>query len=692
MVESHHKIKAHHLQKKAYLYVRQSSMRQVLENTESTKRQYELRERALALGWQSEQIRVIDCDQGRSGASEAGRDGFQHLVAEVSLGNAGIVMGLEVSRLARNNADWQRLLQLCAFTDSLILDQDGLYDPSSFNDRLLLGLKGTMSEAELHVLRTRLQEGILNKAKRGELKMPLPVGLSYDELDRVVLTPDIQVLNALQKFFESFQRHGAAFAVVREFRREGIQMPHYSRTGPKSSNVIWGDLTHSQALRILHNPRYSGAYAYGRCRSRRGPDGQLRYSKSAQDQWISLIVDSHDGYISWEEYQRNQQTLTANAQAYSNERQTPPREGPALLQGILICGQCGKRMTVRYHQRQGQLLPEYACQRDKIEQGYSRDCQRIPGKNIDDAVSQLLISMLNEESIDIAMAVRTQVQARLEEADHLRLQQVERCRYEADLARRRYLSVDPEKRYVAEVLEAEWNDKLRELDEAHSVYDQARERDQSVLSQTQVNALNTLPDDFAAVWNKKTLGNRDRKRMVRLLIEDATLIRGENLTLHIRMKGGACRTLNLPLPRPSWEERQTDSAVIKEIDQLLDKYPMYQIAEILNSSKLRSGNGKEFTDRIVERIRITYRLPSRKKRLRLQGKLTALELADKLSVNVNKIRRCRKKGIIHAYEYRKGGYLYDFPGDDILTHFPQLKANAHMKTIANATNEVQYAT
>jgi DNA invertase Pin-like site-specific DNA recombinase len=692
MVESHHKIKAHHLQKKAYLYVRQSSMRQVLENTESTKRQYELRERALALGWQSEQIRVIDCDQGRSGASEAGRDGFQHLVAEVSLGNAGIVMGLEVSRLARNNADWQKLLQLCAFTDSLILDQDGLYDPSSFNDRLLLGLKGTMSEAELHVLRTRLQEGILNKAKRGELKMPLPVGLSYDELDRVVLTPDIQVRNALQKFFESFQRHGAAFAVVREFRREGIQMPHYSRTGPKSSNVIWGDLTHSQALRILHNPRYSGAYAYGRCRSRRGPDGQLRYSKSAQDQWISLIVDAHDGYISWEEYQRNQQTLTANAQAYSNERQTPPREGPALLQGILICGRCGKRMTVRYHQRQGQLLPEYACQRDKVEQGYSRDCQRIPGKSIDDAVSQLLISTLNEESIDIAMAVRTQVQARLEEADHLRLQQVERCRYEADLARRRYLSIDPEKRYVAEVLEAEWNDKLRELDEAHSVYDQAREHDQSVLSQTQVNALNTLPDDFAAVWNKKTLGNRDRKRMVRLLIEDATLIRGENLTLHTRLKGGACRTLNLPLPRPTWEERQTDSAVIKEIGQLLDKYPMYQIAEILNSSKLRSGNGKEFTDRIVERIRITYKLPSRKKRLRLQGKLTALELADKLSVNVNKIRRCRKEGIIQAYEYRKGGYLYDFPGDDILTRFPQLRANSHMKTITNTTNEVQYAT
>ena len=244
---SHHKVQVSHLQRDAYLYVRQSSIRQVLENTESTKRQYALRERALALGWRSEQVHVIDCDQGRSGASEAGRDGFQQLVAEVSLGNAGIVMGLEVSRLARNNADWHRLLQLCAFADTLILDQDGLYDPASFNDRLLLGLKGAMSEAELHVLHTRLQQGILNKAHRGELKVPLPAGLVYDELDRVVLTPNLQVREALQRFFAAFRRLQSASAVVKEFRRENLQMPHYSRTGPKSSRVIWGELTHHQA-------------------------------------------------------------------------------------------------------------------------------------------------------------------------------------------------------------------------------------------------------------------------------------------------------------------------------------------------------------------------------------------------------------------------------------------------------------
>ena len=414
---SHHKVRTAHLQRDAYLYVRQSSMRQVLENTESTKRQYQLRERALSLGWISEQIRVVDCDQGCSGASDAGRDGFQQLVAEVSLGNAGIVMGLEVSRLARNNADWHRLLQLCAFTDTLILDQDGLYNPSAFNDRLLLGLKGAMSEAELHVLKSRLQQGILNKARRGELKIPLPVGLVYDELDRVVLSADIQVRETLKKFFVTFRRLRSASAVVKEFRREKIQAPHYSRTGPKSSRTIWGDLTHSQALRVLHNPRYAGAFAYGRMRSRHSPDGTVRYHKQSQEEWTCLIQDAHDGYISWDEYQANQQILTGNAEAFSSDRRPPPREGPALLQGIILCGRCGKRMTLRYHQRRGQLMPQYVCQRDKIEHGQSNDCQRVPGAAIDQTIGKLLVGMVNGQNIDVAVAVQRELQTRLDEAD-----------------------------------------------------------------------------------------------------------------------------------------------------------------------------------------------------------------------------------------------------------------------------------
>jgi DNA invertase Pin-like site-specific DNA recombinase len=688
---SHHKVRTIHLQRDAYLYIRQSSMRQVLENTESTKRQYQLRERALSLGWVSEKIRVIDCDQGCSGASDAGRDGFQQLVAEVSLGNAGIVMGLEVSRLARNNADWQRLLQLCAFSDTLILDQDGLYDPGAFNDRLLLGLKGTMSEAELHVLKSRLQQGILNKARRGELKIPLPVGFVYDELDRVVLSPDTQVRETLKKFFVTFRRLRSASAVVKEFRRENIQVPHYSRTGPKSSRIIWGDLTHSQALRMLHNPRYAGAFAYGRTRTRRGPDGTVRYHKQSQEEWTCLIQDVHEGYISWNEYQSNQRILTGNAQAFSSDRRPTPREGPALLQGIILCGRCGKRMTLRYHQYHGQLAPQYVCQRDKIEQGRSNDCQRVPGAGIDEVIGKLLVDMVNSQNIDIAIAVQRELQTRLDEADRLRFKQVERCRYEADLARRRYLKIDPDKRYVAEVLEAEWNEKLRALDESQSIYEAARKRDAAILNQEHTAALKALASDFSAIWQDDSLSNLERKRIVRLLIEDVTILKGKQLTCHIRFKGGTCRTMNLPLPQSAWEQRRTTPQVVKAIDELLDDYPEFKIANILTERGMKSGTGQSFTLGHVSRIRIAYRLPNRWTRLRKRGKLLTRELSERLEISCGKIRRCHELGLITAYEYRKGKYLYDDPGQGLLDRIPRLKRNAHF-TASYTTKEVQYAT
>ena len=688
---SHHKVRTDHLRRDAYLYVRQSSIRQVLENTESTKRQYQLRERALALGWISEQIRVIDCDQGCSGASDAGRDGFQKLVAEVSLGNAGIVMGLEVSRLARNNADWQRLLQLCAFTDTLILDQDGLYDPGVFNDRLLLGLKGTMSEAELHVLKSRLQQGILNKARRGELKIPLPVGLVYDELDRVVLSADNQVREILKKFFATFRRLRSASAVVKEFRRENVQAPRYSRTGPKSSRIIWGDLTHSQALRILHNPRYAGAFAYGRTRSRRGPDGTVRYHKQPQEEWTCLIQDAHEGYIGWDEYQTNQRILTDNAQAYSSDRSPSPREGPALLQGIILCGRCGKRMTLRYYQQRGQMVPQYMCQRDKIEHGRSNDCQRVPGSTIDDEIGKLLVDMVNNQNIDVAIAVQRELQVRLDEADRLRYKQVERCRYEADLARRRYLKVDPDKRYVAEVLEAEWNEKLRALDEAQSAYEAARKEDIATLNKEHTAALKALASDFAAIWQDDSLPNRDRKRIVRLLIEDVALIKDNKLTCHIRFKGGTCRTLNLPLPQSAADLRRTPAEVVRAIDELLNDHPDYKIADILTERGMKSGTGQRLTPQHVTRIRIAYSLPNRMTRLRQQGKLWARELSYRIGVSGYKIQKCRKLGLLTAHEYKQGRYLYDDPGSTVVDRIPQLKKHAHLIAL-HTTQEVQYAT
>jgi DNA invertase Pin-like site-specific DNA recombinase len=389
--DAHQKVNAGHLRRNAYLYIRQSTLRQVFENSESTFRQYDLRQHALALGWASEQIVVIDNDLGQSGASTVGREGFQRLVTEVSMGHAGIVLGLEVSRLARNSTDWHRLLEICALTDTLILDEDGVYDPAHYNDRLLLGLKGTLSEAELHVIKARLQGGILNKARRGELESPLPVGFIYNPAHQPVLDPDKQVQEGLRFFFDTFNRTGSAMATMKAFHQRGLLFPRRLRKGPQKGDLVWAELTHSRALQVLHNPRYAGAFVYGRTRVRKKADGSESCLKRPRDQWI-LIPCMHPGYISWEQYEENQRRLRENAQAQGDDRRkSPPREGPALLQGLVLCGVCGRRMTVRYHYRSTQPTPDYVCQKEGIEHG-GPTCQSIIGTPVDKAVSELLIS------------------------------------------------------------------------------------------------------------------------------------------------------------------------------------------------------------------------------------------------------------------------------------------------------------
>jgi DNA invertase Pin-like site-specific DNA recombinase len=329
------KVTASHLQRKAYLYIRQSTLHQVLENTESTRRQYDLRQRAVALGWPIEDIIVLDEDQAHSGASAAGREAFQRLVTEVSMGRAGIVLGLEVSRLARNSADWHRLLEICAVTGTLILDEDGIYDPAFFNDRMLLGLKGTLSEAELHFMRARMRGGLLNKAKRGELMLHLPIGLTHDSEGRVVLDPDQQVQKTMRLFFETFRRTGAASAVVRDFAKQGIPFPRRPLGQPVRGDLIWGKLELCQALHILRNPRYAGAFVYGRTRSRKKIGGGCSLIRLPQDQWHTLLVGAHPGYIAWEEYERNQCIIRDNGMAYMvrTDAEARPAKGPRFCRG-----------------------------------------------------------------------------------------------------------------------------------------------------------------------------------------------------------------------------------------------------------------------------------------------------------------------------------------------------------------------
>jgi DNA invertase Pin-like site-specific DNA recombinase len=638
-----HKVTANHLNRDAYLYIRQSTLRQVIENTESTQRQYGLQQQAVRLGWPIERVHIIDCDQGQSGSS-ADREGFQRLVTEVSLGHAGIVLGLEVSRLARNSTDWHRLLEICALTDTLILDEDGLYDPRHFNDRLLLGMKGTLSEAELHVLHARLQGGIRNKARRGELRKILPTGLEYDDQGKVFT------------FFRTFERLGSALETVKFFRKKKLLFPRRQRPGMR---LIWAPLTHGLALDVLHNPRYAGCYVHGQARTRKTPDGKLKTKRLAMEEWDVVLPGAHAGYISWEQYQSNRRTLRKNSKALGAERRHPPREGPALLQGLAVCGLCGKRLGVRYHAWKGNLKPEYHCQRDGLQKGEPL-CQIIPGAPIDRAIGELLLQMLQPMTLEVSLAVQHELQSRLDEADQLRKQQVERARYEAERARERFMKVDPNNRLVADTLEAEWNEKLRSLQDAQEQYEHQRQADRQLLDDKSQALIRSLATDFPKLWNDPQTAHRDRKRMVQLLIEDVTLIRREQITLHIRFKGGATRTETLPAPQPAYKSWQTDPEIVARIDNLMNDHTPKEIAAILNGQGIRSGKGGVFSGTTITNIRQSYNLESRWDRLRKRGMLTDIEMAKHLRVTVQTIRRWRVHGLLRAHAYNdRDGYLYE---------------------------------
>jgi len=692
--DAHQKVTARHLKRNAYLYIRQSTLRQVFENTESRERQYALRQRAVALGWAQEQIIVVDCDQGQSGASMAGRDGFQQLVADVGMGRAGIVMGLEVSRLARNSSDWHRLLEICAFSDTLILDEDGVYNPAHFNDRLLLGLKGTMSEAELHVLRARLRGGILNKARRGELESPLPIGFCYDANARVILDPDKQVQETIRLFFQTFRRTGSAIATVKAFRTQGLQFPRRARTGPAKGEIIWGELEHSRALWVLHNPRFAGAFFFGRSRQRRHGDRSGTFERLPREEWTALIPDAHPGYISWQEFEETQRRLRENAQAHGvDRRQSPPREGPALLQGLVICGICGERMTVRYNHRNGKALPTYTCQRRGIARA-EPVCQSIPGAHIDAAVGRLLVEAVTPLALEATLTVEHQLQSRADEADRLRSRQVERARYEADLARRRFIQVDPDNRLVADELEAEWNRKLRALTEAQEDYERQRQSDRAILDDSQRTRILALATDVPTLWHEPTTSDRERKRMMRLLVEDVTLRKGQQIAAHVRFRGGATTSLTLPPALSAWQMRQTSPEVVAAIDTLLDHHTDVPIAATLNAHGYQTGTGKPFSAWTVWRLRAAYKLRSRYDRLRAAGMLDQSEIAQQLHVTPDTIKIWRRVGLLRCHAYNdKGQHLYEPPGRDVPVRkkWKGISAKKRLRKLAaNATEEVQY--
>ena len=658
------KVTAAHLSRTALLYVRQSSLKHVIRNTESAIRQYDLRRKATALGWAAGQITVIDIDQGHSGASAADREGFQHLVAEVSLGRAGIVLGLECSRLARNSADWHQLLELCAMTGTLICDEDGLYDPRNFNDRLLLGMKGQMSEAELHFIKARLRGGVLSKARRGELITPLPVGLAYDAAGHVILDPDTAARGAVAHLFATFEATGSATAVVKAFHTAGLLFPWRHLKGPRKGEIDWQPLAHHTALRVLHNPRYAGAFTYGRHRHHKLPSGKWPSTiLPRSEEWISFIPGAHPGYITLDQYDTNIAKLAASAAAHGRDRAGgPPREGAALLQGVIICGKCGTRMTVRYHRRRGTDWPTYLCQRDGIENA-RRICAAIPGASPGQATGQLLIDTLTPLAVEAALTVTAELEHRAAEADALRAAHVERARYHADLARRRYLAVDPGNRLVAGTLEADWNTALRALGDAQAAYDKAREQHTGTLTDAQKDRIAQLATDLPAIWNDPATPMRERKRIARLLLTDVTVTRTtDTITAHVRLRGGQHHTLTLPMPKTGPEARRTPPEILAAIDELLDQHTSGETAVILNQRGLHSGTGEPFHQKMLDQIIRAYRLRSRRQRLRDTGMLTLAEIAKAHGVASNTIKKWRRAGIVSAQRYNdKGEYLYHPP-------------------------------
>jgi len=479
-----------------------------------------------------------------------------------------------------------------------------------------------------------------------------------------VLDPDVQVQSAVRTFFETFRRTGSATSTVRSFREQGLLFPRRVSSGPHQGELAWGPLLHWRALRALKNPRYAGAFAYGRYQARRRPDGREVRTPLPREQWHTLIRDAHPGYITWADYEDHLRRLHDNGQAYgADRRHGPPREGPALLQGLAVCGRCGGRMTIRYYVSHHEVLPEYTCQREGIE--HARPiCQRIVGGALDRAIGELLVETVSPLALEVALAVQDELEARAQEVDRMRRQQVERARYEAELAQRRYLRVDPDNRLVADSLEAEWNTKLRALAAAQQEYERQLAGEDGVLNAKQRRQALALATDFPRLWRDPATPQRERKRMVRLLLEDVTLRRDDEVVAQIRFRGGATHTIRLPLPLSAPELRKTHPTVVAEIDRLLDDHTDAEIADILNARGLRPGVADRFSITIIYQLRMKYGLETRFSRLRRQGMLTLEEMTTASGLHPATLKDRATKGHLASSIYNdKGQRLYAPPAE-----------------------------
>ena len=604
-----------HRAKLAYVYVRQSSLNQVKQHQESTQLQYRLVDRAVALGWPHGRVHVIDDDLGKSGADSAARHGFQKLLAEIGLGNAGLVVSLDASRLARNNRDWHQLLELCSVFAVLIADGERLYDPRAYHDRLLLGLSGIMSEAELHQIRMRLHQGERQKAARGELRLPLPAGLAYDRAGAIILNPDDEVQARLHLVFAKFRDLQSARGVMRFLRANGLPVPVRPVLGPFPHEVIWREADSARVRDILHSPAYAGAYVYGRRQKDpiRSRPGSMRGTvKVAIADWAVCLKATHPGYIGWEEFVANQRRLADNINCYEAGHSGVPRKGSALLQGIAICGCCGRHMSVRYTGPNGDY-PVYCCRADR-DQRASALCQEVRALAVDELIERVLLEALAPDQIAIALAALGQLEEENQHLDRQWTLRRERARYEAERARRQYDAVEPENRLVARSLERAWEDKLRAVETIEQEYTRWRLEGPLVISAADRSQLQMLGENLPRIWHADTTSAGDRKRILRLVMRavvlDAKRLRGQ-VWLRIVWQTGAISEHRLQRRVHTYRDYIDIERLRKRITELngagkMDK----EIAELLNREGFVAARACAFKGENVWLLRTRWSIPT----------------------------------------------------------------------------------
>ncbi len=598
------KIQTLHYERMAYVYVRQSTPWQVIENRESTERQYHLRDRAVQLGWPASHVEVIDEDQGRSGSTATHRIGFQRLVTEVGLGKVGIVLMLEASRLARNNSDWYRLIEICGLTSTLIGDEGAVYSPREPNDRLLLGVKGTLSEAELFTLRTRLYEGRWNKARKGRLQFPLPTGYVHGANGEWELDPDAQVRERLTYLFDSFRCHGIARSVVRDLKRQGLDLPTRITARDGYGSLIWKTPSLSAVIRILHNPAYAGVYVFGRWEysgdRRSAKTGKVIPHQLPMAKWPVKIELHHPAYLSWEEYVKNCERLRGNWNR--EEASGVVREGSALLQGIVYCGICGSKMGVQNHVLREKRSPSYICQASYHNGDTDKICQSMTSRPVDAAIAEAFLEAVSPLGVEVGLRVLEQLEQDIAAQRRQRELQLEQARYEARLAQRQYDAVDPDNRLVASELERRWNEKLERVNHLQQANAQAEQEAQWNITPQERQAIKELSQNLPLVWRAETTTNQERKRLLRMAIASVQLngvSKTDEIEVQIRWRSGVLTNFTVKRPAPGDGSLKTPPEAVLKIHEMAGKYSYRDIADHLNDMGCRTAFGRPYTHQHV---------------------------------------------------------------------------------------------